>query len=72
MKQPLPFAPIPKNGAAAQRAYRKRLTDAGCKTINFTCYKKQMILLEAYKAKGYKKVDLINYAISLLPDKIKI
>jgi hypothetical protein len=42
----------------------------GGRTLNFTCEKEASDMLNAYRANGYGVSELINYAISLLPEKL--
>ncbi len=66
IKQPTKTTKI--SSAKAARIYRHRLYQSGGRTITFACEKDGIEIMEIYRKLGYTSKDLLNFAVSLLPE----
>ncbi len=60
-----------ESSAQVQKRYKAKLIASGGKTINFACHAEAAGIMKSLLDRGYKTGDLLNYAITLLPDNLE-
>ncbi len=61
-----------QTSAQLQRRYKAKLIASGGKTINFACQAEGAKIMAGLLEQGYKTGELLNFAISLLPEALNI